>query len=183
MAFAIRPLTILALAIAMPVMAQDARPPAPPQARMSAAECEVWARELSFSQSVADHDAAAFASHLHPQAAFGADHAVPTRGRAAIVQEWSGLIAGKPVALSWYPTRTTIGGVDTIASSSGPALFENSAPDAKSRYAMSHFHSVWHKDADGTWRILFDDGTPPHPVTDAEAAAFKAVWPKACPRT
>ena len=32
------------------------------------AECAVWQRELSFARSVADHDAAAFAEHLHPQA-------------------------------------------------------------------------------------------------------------------
>jgi ketosteroid isomerase-like protein len=186
MAFAIHPFTLLALLVAAPALAQDASPPeppkAPPKARMSAAECEVWARELSFSQSVADHDAAAFAEHLHAQAAFGSGRAVPTRSREAVAREWAGLIAGKPVTLSWYPTRTTIAGVGTVAASSGPALFEDLSPDAKSRYAMSQFHSIWHKDDDGAWRILFDDGTPPRPVTDAEAAAFKAGRPKECPR-
>ena len=48
---------LLAVAAA-PAVAQS--PPKPAPTRMSGAECEVWARELSFAQSVADHDADAF---------------------------------------------------------------------------------------------------------------------------
>ena len=182
MAFPLRLLPILALVVTAHAAAQGATPPAPPQAKMSAAECEVWSRELSFAKSVADHDAAAFAEHLHPDAAFGAGRPVPTRGRAAIAQEWSELIAGKPIALRWYPDRTTIGGVATIASSSGPALFEDLSPGAKTRYSMSRFNSIWAKGDDGVWRILFDDGTGARPVTDAQAEAFKTAQPTTCPQ-
>ena len=52
------------------------------------AECAVWQRELSFAGSVADHDATAFAEHLHPQAVFGVS-GKPTRGREAITREWA----------------------------------------------------------------------------------------------
>jgi ketosteroid isomerase-like protein len=182
MTTSLRLLPILALAFATHAVAQDAPSPAPPQARMTAAECEVWARELSFAQSVADHDAAAFAEHLHPDAAFGVERAVPTRGRETIASQWAGLIDGKALALRWYPTRTTIGGVGDIAASSGPALYEDLAPGTKQRYSMSRFHSVWHKGDDGIWRVLFDDGTPPQPATEAEAEAFKAGRQTACPR-
>jgi hypothetical protein len=47
---------------------------------------------------------------------------------------------------------------------------------------MSRFHSVWHKGDDGVWRVLFDDGTSPQPVTEAEAEAFKAARQTTCPR-
>ena len=33
--------------------------------------CEVWQREISFARSVADHDAVAFAGHLHPHVSLG----------------------------------------------------------------------------------------------------------------
>jgi ketosteroid isomerase-like protein len=182
MTTSLRLLPILALAFAVHAVAQDTPAPAPPQPRMTAAECEVWARELSFAQSVADHDAAAFAEHLHPDAAFGVERAVPTRGRGAIATQWAGLIDGKALALRWYPTRTTIGGVANIAASSGPALYEDLTPDTKQHYSMSRFHSVWHKGDDGVWRVLFDDGTSPQPVTEAEAEGFKAARQTACPR-
>jgi ketosteroid isomerase-like protein len=175
-------LLLLAFAsIALASIASAAEPPAPPSARMSSAECEVWARELSFAQSVADHDAAAFASHVEPDAAFSAESPQPLRGRDQITRQWSGLIAGKGLLLSWYPTRTTIGGVADVASSSGPALYEDPRPGAKQRFRLGAFHSVWHCGQDGVWRVLFDGGQEPVAATEAEAAAFKADRRIACP--
>jgi len=162
-------------------------PPKPEPARMSAAECQVWARELSFAQSVADHDAAAFAAHLEPQAAFGASQPQPTRGRDEIAKRWAGIVEGKRFKLSWYPTRTTIGatdatGVGDIAWSSGPSLFEDLDPKSTQRFRIGAFHSVWHRGADGTWRVLFDDGVDPRPATQAEAEAFRQGRQATCPQ-
>ena len=159
-----------------------AQTPAKAAPVMTQAECEVWARELSFAQSVADHDAAAFASHLDRDAAFGASLAQPTRGRDAIARAWAPIVEGKRVKLSWYPTRTTIGSVPDVAWSSGPALFENPDPKAPQRYRMGGFHSVWHRGADGVWRVMFDDGIEPVPATDEQVAAFHAGRRTACPQ-
>jgi ketosteroid isomerase-like protein len=172
------PLPLLSLAAVAPA----AEPPAAPAARMTPAECEVWARELSFAQSVADHDAAAFAAHLEPDAAFAAESPQPQRGRDLIASRWSGLIEGKHLLLSWYPTRTTIGGADDVAVSSGPALYEDVRPAADPHYRIGAFHSVWHKGADGVWRILFDDGIDPQPASDAQVAAFREGRKPVCPQ-
>jgi len=172
------PLPLLSLA----AVACAAEPPAAPAARMTPAECEVWARELSFAQSVADHDAAAFAAHLEPDAAFAAESPQPQRGRDLIASRWAGLIEGKTLLLSWYPSRTTIGGADDVAVSSGPALYEDLRPGADPRYRIGAFHSVWHKGADGAWRILFDDGIEPQPASDAQVAAFREGRKPVCPQ-
>ncbi|MDI9239145.1 DUF4440 domain-containing protein [Lysobacter sp. LF1] len=158
------------------------KPAAPEPARMSAVECEVWARELSFARSVAQHDAAAFASHVEADAAFGASQPQPTRGRDTIAKRWTGIIEGKRFNLEWYPTRTTIGGVGDVAWSSGPSLFEDLDPNTTQRYRIGAFHSVWHRGSDGVWRVLFDDGVDPKPVTEAEAAAFRAGRQERCPQ-
>ena len=142
---------------------------------MTAEECTVWQREQSFARSLAAHDAVAFAQHVGENAAFGAGTPQPTRGREAIVKRWAGLIEGKRVALRWYPTRVTmVPGVADTAWSSGPSLIEVLDPNAKDRYLLGAFHSVWHKDADGVWRVLFDDGVEQRPVGAAEVAAFEA---------
>lgn len=61
-----------AVAASAGLAANSGRAPPPSAiAPLTAAECEVWARELGFARSVAEHDAATFASHLHPGAAFG----------------------------------------------------------------------------------------------------------------
>jgi ketosteroid isomerase-like protein len=162
--------------------AAAAGPDPTPVARMSAAECEVWARELSFAKSVADHDAAAFAEHVEQDAAFAAESPEPLRGRAEITKRWGGIIQGKGLLLSWYPTRTTIGGAKDIASSSGPALFEDLRPGTKQRYRLGAFHSIWRRGQDGVWRVLFDGGQEPVPATEAEAAAFRTARQPTCPR-
>lgn len=175
-------LPAVALAVlARPASAAPGAPVALPELR--ADECAVWLRELSFAASVADHDPAAFAAHLHPQAAFGSSQPKPSRGRDAIAREWAGLIEGGTVRLEWYPTRTTIGGERDIAWSSGPALWERLVDGPQPKYSISHFRSVWHRGDDGQWRVLFDDGTAPKAVTEAEAAAFRAARPTGCPGT
>lgn len=153
-----------------------------PVPTLTAAECEVWARELSFAQSVAGHDAAAFAAHLHPQAAFNSGAAQPLRGSETIAAAWADIVAGKGLKLSWYPSRVTIGGPGEVAWSSGPALFEHLAPDAPQRYSVGTFHSVWHKDADGIWRVLFDEGAGRQPASEADVQAFHAGRRTECPQ-
>ena len=148
---------------------------APVAPMLTADECAVWQREQSFARSVAAHDAAAFADHVGQNAAFGAASREPTRGRDAIVKRWAGLIEGKRVLLRWYPSRVTMApGIDDIAWSSGPSLVEVLDPKAKDKYLLGAFHSVWHKDADGMWRVLFDDGLEPRPATAEEVSAFNA---------
>lgn len=178
-------IALLAAAMAAIGFAAVAAPtgaPATPAPVLTDAECEVWARELSFARSVADHDAAAFAEHLHPGAAFGSSLPRPDRGRDAIAASWGNIIAGKGIALHWYPTRVTIAGEGDIAWSSGPSVVENLDPDAKQRYTMGGFHSVWHRGEDGTWRVLFDDGIPSRAATAEDVAAFHAGRLATCPQ-
>jgi ketosteroid isomerase-like protein len=154
---------------------------APLQAAESAASedgrCAVWARELGFAQSVADHDADAFAEHLHPNAVFGVSDK-PIRGRDAIAHEWTGIIDGSAVKLEWYPDIVTVGGDGTTAYSSGPALFEDPKSGATS---LSRFGSVWQRGADGVWRVIFDDGTRPAPADAVAVKAFREGRRMECP--
>ena len=97
---AMKPLLLLLL------LAPSAHAVAPPTP-YDIARCEVWARELSFAQSVADRDAAAFASHLHPFAVFGVTRAQPLSGDRAIAEAWKGIVDGSATELRWYRTGST----------------------------------------------------------------------------
>ncbi|WP_223807358.1 YybH family protein [Montanilutibacter psychrotolerans] len=165
-------------------LAAEAPPPAP-QVVLSADECAVWTRELGFARSVAENDATAFAEHLHADATFGASQPEPTRGRDAVAKRWARIVEGKRGKLSWYPTRVTIAGnagaVGEIAWSSGPSLYEDLTEGADPRYAIGAFHSVWVHDADGVWRVLFDDGVEQVRASEADVAAFHAGRRETCP--
>jgi ketosteroid isomerase-like protein len=162
------------------IPAAAAAPLSPPHAVPSDAECEVWARELGFAQSVADHDADAFAGFVHPQAAFGVKGPRPIRGRDAIVQAWAALISGKPVQLSWYPTIVVIAGDPGIASSSGPALYRSRDAQGEPQVLIGAFQSIWTHGEDGVWRVLFDDGIRPVPASTEDIAAFEAGRERGC---
>lgn len=161
----------------VPLLAATTAAPPPPEP-LSADECAVFMRELSFARSVAEHDAAAFAQHIAPDAAFGVGSPRPQRGREAIVKGWNGIVRGDGIRLEWYPARTTA--VGDLAWSTGPALTEIQGPDGP-RLQMSTFQSVWRRGTDGIWHVLFDGGTPPRPVDAAAAEAFRAKRPTSCP--
>lgn len=149
---------------------------ATPQA-IHQAECAVWQRELSFANAVATHDAEAFADHLHPDAAFGVSQK-PTRGRAAITREWASLIEGKALKLSWYSAIVTLGGDGRTAYSSGPALYEDpKTGDAR----IGRFGSVWHRNDEGIWQVLFDDGVAPQKADAAAVQRFHDGRKAQCP--
>ncbi len=172
----------IAMASAQPSLAS------PPVATMSAAECEVWNRERSFAASVAQHDTAAFADHVHAQAAFDAGSPTPTHGRDAVVADWKEIIDGKQIKLGWSPGIVTIGGDGSLAISRGPSWIEDlqpnpKQPDVTKRYRIGEFISTWIKDKDGQWRVLFDGSAAPmHPASADDVAKLIASLPKECPR-
>lgn len=179
------------LAWSLPVVAvlaapsAAAKPAAPAVAvpALSAAECAVWERERRFAATVADHDATAFADHVHAQAVFDAGSAQPIHGRVAVVAAWKDIIAGTSIKLHWSPGVVTLGGDGSLAISRGPAWIEDSRPGARSRYRVGEFISTWIRDRDGQWRVLFDGGAAPmRPATAADVAKLIASIPAQCPQ-
>ena len=148
----------------------------------SPAECEVWRRETAFAQSVEQHDEKAFASFLHPGAVFNAVTDSPVRGSAEVRKNWTGIIEGKNLILRWRPRHVNIGGDPNVAISHGPYTMED--PNAKAKYLIGYFTSVWLRDPKtGVWKVLFDgDGHLPITAENAEALAKHMTQaPASCP--
>lgn len=155
-----------------------------PTPTATSARCEVWARELSFARSVAEHDAAAFRAHLHAGAVFGVGRDRQTRGGDAIARRWAGIVEGKAITIEWYPAYTTESAeAPGIVWSSGPSLVIENPGAEGARYSIGAFHSVWHRGADGVWRVLFDDGADSRPADAEQVRAFRAGRREACPES
>lgn len=175
----VRPMAygLVALLLFSPTTRAETDAPMPMSAR-----CEVWARELSFARSVAEHDAAAFRAHLHAGAVFGVGRDRQTRGGDAIARRWAGIVEGKAITIEWYPAYTTESAeVPGIVWSSGPSLvIENPGTD-DARYSIGAFHSVWHRGEDGVWRVLFDDGADSQSADAEQVRAFRSGRRETCP--
>jgi ketosteroid isomerase-like protein len=153
---------LVALCCLVP-LATLAQPATPADAWIgTAAECAVYARESSFAQSVERSDEKAFAEHLHSGAVF-LSGAVPARGSEAVAQQWSRIVRGDGIRLRWRAGDVVIGADPNIAYSTGPSYIESLAPAGpakpRPRYLLNNYFSVWVKDRDGQWRVLYDGGT------------------------
>jgi len=125
-----------------------------PAAGQTTAELEdqVRSTERAFAKSMADRDLAAFTAHLADEAVFMGGSAL--RGRQAVVDAWSPFFKGEQAPFSWDPETVVVLASGTLALSSGPVL--NPAGDR-----VGTFNSIWRREADGRWRIVFDKGCPP----------------------
>ena len=101
---------------------------------------------------MAERDFAAFVAHLSDEAVFFSARGV-LRGKAAVAAGWKPYYEGPDAPFAWQPESVEVLDSGTLAHSSGPVF----APDGK-RFAT--FNSVWRREADGRWRIVFDKGYP-----------------------
>jgi ketosteroid isomerase-like protein len=113
---------------------------------------QVFAAESSFAATMANRDTAAFAGFIAPDAVFFGETSV-LRGKRAVVDGWRELFAGPAAPFSWKPEKVEVLASGALAHSSGPVR------DAKGRQ-IGNFNSIWRREPDGTWLVVFDKGCP-----------------------
>jgi ketosteroid isomerase-like protein len=113
---------------------------------------QVQAAESSFASTMARRDLAAFTSYLSPEAVFFG-RAGAQRGKTAVVDSWRPLFEGPDAPFSWRPETVAVLDSGTLGLTSGP-VFD---PAGK---RIGTFNSIWRREADGQWKIVFDKGCP-----------------------
>ena len=111
---------------------------------------QVRAAETAFARSMADRNIAAFAALVAEDAVFfGRDKA--THGKQAVVASWKPLFEGKDPPFSWASEQVEVADSGTLAHSSGPVY-------DKAGKRVGTFNSIWRREADGSWKVVFDKG-------------------------
>jgi ketosteroid isomerase-like protein len=95
---------------------------------------------------------AAFARLVAPDAIFFGEKTV-LRGKAAVVGGWSRFFEGPTAPFSWRPEKVEVLDGGTLALSTGPVH----DPDGKQ---VGTFTSIWRREGDGAWQVVFDKGCP-----------------------
>jgi ketosteroid isomerase-like protein len=121
---------------------------------------EVRDAEQAFAATMAARDRAAFTRHLAEDAVFF-DGEKATRGRAAIAAAWKALFDGPNPPISWTPENVEVLDSGELAYSSGPIF------DPKGK-RVGTFNSVWRRESDGAWRVVFDKGCSACDCTKAQ---------------
>ena len=115
------------------------------------AASEVEAREIAFARTMADRDFKAFLSFISPEAVFFNGNE-PQRGHAAVSRTWAPFFEGETPPFSWHPDVVEVLESGRLAISSGPVR-------SASGEIVGRFNSIWRKDEDGQWRVVFDKGS------------------------
>jgi len=115
-------------------------------------QAQVRAAETAFAKTMADRDAAGFATFVADEAVFFGRNVL--RGKAAVVNAWKPLYEGPKAPFSWAPEQVEVLASGTLALTSGPVY----DPDGK---RSGTFTTTWRLEADGKWRVVFDKGCPP----------------------
>jgi ketosteroid isomerase-like protein len=119
------------------------------------AQQEVFAAERGFAQSMADRNLEAFSRYVADEAIFFGSKDVQ-RGKPEVVAAWSRFFDGAQAPFSWEPDQVEVLASGRLALSSGPVR----DPAGK---VIARFNSIWRLEAPGTWRVVFDKGSPPGP--------------------
>jgi ketosteroid isomerase-like protein len=113
---------------------------------------EVQAAERGFAKTMADRDHAAFERFLSEEAVFFSGDE-PLRGKRRVAEAWARFFEGAHAPFSWEPDRVEVLASGTLALSTGPVR------DAQGNI-IARFNSIWRRESPGTWRIVFDRGSP-----------------------
>ena len=114
---------------------------------------QVRSAEVAFAKSMADRDAKAFASLIGDEAVFFGNQSV-MRGKNAVVAGWKRYFDGPSAPFSWKPTEVEVLASGTLGMTSGPVF------DPQGR-RIGTFNSIWQRQSDGSWNVIFDKGCPP----------------------
>jgi ketosteroid isomerase-like protein len=100
---------------------------------------------------MADRDFDAFLMFISPEAVFFNGNE-PLEGRETIARAWAPFFEGPSAPFSWSPDVVEVLGSGALALTSGPVRDPSGAE-------VGRFNSVWRRDGDGVWRVVFDKGS------------------------
>jgi ketosteroid isomerase-like protein len=102
--------------------------------------------ERAFAKAFADRDSAKFFAMVAPDANFLGFRTL--RGKDAVAKGWSRLFEG-PAPFSWGPERVEVTADGKLGLSTGPIY------DPSGKHT-GDYSSVWQKQSDGSWKVIFD---------------------------
>ncbi|MDY0021977.1 YybH family protein [Arenimonas caeni] len=140
------------LTLALPLAPCASVPAAAPAAvDVAALEAGARATEAAFARTMAERDLDAFAGFIAEDAIFSPGPNT-LRGKAAIVAAWSKYFEGEQAPFSWRPETVVVNASGDLAATKGPVFDPSGKP-------IAEFRSTWRREADGSWKVVFDDGT------------------------
>jgi len=127
-------------------------------AALADAADDVRAQEILFSRSVETQDSAAFREFIDADARFISGEV--SRGPAEVAAAWSAFFAADGPRIKWRPQIVEVLEDGTLALSRGPYRMTVTDEAGAQTEHWGTFNSVWRLQEDGSWKVVFDAGSP-----------------------
>ena len=130
---------------------------------------DVRCREIGFSKSIETRNIELFRSFLDDDARFVGGRV--SRGPDEIAEGWSVYEPNDGPSLKWRPQIVEVLEDGKLALSRGPYKYTEKNEDGEDVDYWGTFNSVWRLQDDGSWKVVFDAGSPAaQPPSDEQRA-------------
>ena len=144
---------------ALPLLLGEAPPKISPQGPNADS---LRAAVLAFAASVREKNPAHFAAAVADDAIFISGNEV-LRGKAAIVESWASLFSADAPPMDWHPDFAEVQSGGALGLTRGPWKIEGKDKAGKPTPLSGLFNSIWRREKNGEWKVIFDAGCPPCP--------------------
>ena len=126
---------------------------------LKAAAAAIVQSDAAFAASVAAKDRTRFLSFVAEATTFNGGAANQLRGKDAVMKEWADFFSPDGPTLTWTPTKGEVIGAGDVGYTTGRSLYRSKGPDGKVTERRGEYLTVWRKQADGSWQVVFDTGS------------------------
>jgi ketosteroid isomerase-like protein len=133
--------------------------PVAAQAPHAAEAAQIMKADADFAQAVADRNRDRFLSFIADVTTFNGGSPSELHGRDAVWKEWSAFFSPEGPTLSWKPARAEVVGAGDLGYTTGRSVFRGTGPDGKTTERQGEYVTVWRKQRDGSWKVIFDTGS------------------------
>jgi len=126
---------------------------------LEAAAAQIVKADAEFARSVAERNRDRFLSFIADATTFGGGSANELRGKDAVWQAWSDFFAPAGPTLTWTPRKGEVIGAGDVGYTTGRAVMRARGADGKLTERQTEYLTVWKKQADGSWKVIFDAGS------------------------
>lgn len=115
--------------------------------------------DAAFAKSVADKDRQAFLTFLSGVTTFNGGSPNEVHGRDAVMKQWSVFFEPDGPALTWVPIKGEVIGAGDLGYTVGRSVSRRKAADGTITERHGQYLTVWTKEDDGSWKVIFDTGS------------------------
>lgn len=141
------------------LMLASARAGAQTPNNLKAAADQILESDAAFARSVADKNREKFLSFIADVTTFNGGTANELHGREAVMNAWSDFFAPDGPTLSWTPLNGEVVGAGDVGYTTGRSVYRQKAADGNITERRGNYITVWRKQSDGSWKVVFDTGS------------------------